>query len=87
MHVRQPGLLAGGAQDHLVWQVDHHLAGEGRIGGGGGGGGRDTVEFEHGITGAAVLKNCHGEYDKKYHFRIKVKSISLEPLKGKTEYV
>ena len=50
VHVRQPGLPTRGAQDHLVWQVDHHLAGEGGVGGGGGGGGRggwDTsVEFE-----------------------------------------
>ena len=59
MYVRQPGLPTRGAQDHLVWQVDHHLAGEGGIGQGGGGGKDTSVEFEDGVTGAAVLKNCH----------------------------
>ena len=73
MIIGQPGLFAGGAQDHLVGQLDHHLAGEGGVGGGGRG--EDApVEFEDMIGADTLFENCQQEQDKMNHF----KSIPLE---------
>ena len=67
MNVIQPGLLAGGAQDHLVRQLDQHLVGEGGVGGGGGGGGDGPIELEDMIGVATVLENCQYYQDRIYH--------------------
>ena len=64
--ISQPGLFAGGAEDHLVRQLNHHLAGEGGVGGGGGG--EDApVEFEDMIRADTLLENCQQEQDTMHH--------------------
>ena len=67
--ISQPGLLAGGAEDHLVGQLYHHLAGEGGVGGGGGEGGDAPIEFKDMIGAAALVDNCQHEQDKMFHFK------------------